>query len=98
MRHNAIRTIACIAGATLLAALIGGCASSGHQEATHRWVSSSNATDIQYRADNSACVRDTVGTTSQRVFDTNTPEYWKYVACMNGRGYALTASEVASTR
>lgn len=98
MRHETIRTIVGMGSAALLAVLIGGCATGDYQEPTHRWVSSSQSTEHQYRADNAACVRETAGTATQRVFDTSTPEYWNYVACMNRRGYALTATDVASTR
>lgn len=99
MRHNRLGTVAGFGSAALIALLIGGCATSEYQEPTHRWVSSSQSTGHQYRADNGACMRESVGAATQRVFDTSTPEYWKYVACMNGRGYALTPSnDVASSR
>jgi hypothetical protein len=98
MQSHLLSSIAGIAGAGLLALSLGGCAAGEHQEATHRWVSSGNATDNQYRADNASCMLDSFGATGQRVFETSSPEYWKYVGCMNRRGYALTATDVAATR
>lgn len=92
------RSIAGIAGASLIALSIGGCAAGNHPEATHHWVSSSAASENQYRADNASCMMEAFGTTGQRVFDTSAPEYWQYSACMNRRGYALTANDVAASR
>jgi len=98
MRNQIISSIASVAGAALVALSIGGCAAGGHQEATHRWVSSNQATDNQYRADNASCMLDAYGATGQRVLETTSAEYWKYVGCMNRLGYALTATDVATTR
>lgn len=80
-----------IVGSTVMALLLGGCAVSNNQEPTHRWVSTVNSSSAEYRADNGHCTREISGDSSQRVFEVNTPAYAEYVACMNARGYALTA-------
>jgi len=78
-------------GAMGIALLLAGCASKGHQQPTHRWVSTVNSSSAEYRADNGRCVREISGDSSQREFAVNTPEYELYVQCMNARGYELTA-------
>jgi len=71
--------------------LLAGCASSGQQHPTHRWVSTVNSNSAEYRADNSRCMREISGDSTQREFAVNTPEYALYVQCMNAQGYELTA-------
>lgn len=79
-----------LATAMLAGLLLGGCTSPQHQEPTHRWVSTDNASSAQYRVDNGYC-RKIVGDRSQRSFEVNTPEYEKYTACMRARNYTLSA-------
>ena len=98
MDRKSVRAVFGMGGATLIALVLGGCATSGYQEPTHRWVSSSQSTSNQYRADNTTCMSQSGGTTSQRAFATSSPEYRAYVACMSERGYALTATDLATTR
>ena len=77
--------------ALLAAAVLGGCASAQYQEPTHRWVSTENSRSAQYRVDHSFCRREVAGDSSRREFEVNSPGYGKYTACMEARGYTLTA-------
>ena len=87
-------------GGMLAALLLAGCASSDAQQPTHRWVSTKNASSAEYHVDNTQCTRQSGGDSNQRAFDLNSPEYQKYIDCMNARGYALTAfdSDSVSSR
>ncbi len=80
-------------GATAVVALafVAGCATTSAQKPTHRWVSNDNAGRTEYVADHRACARDQFGKDRERAMDTSSPEYAKYVACMNEQGYKLVA-------
>lgn len=77
--------------ATLVVLAASGCTATDHQAATHRWVSMDQVSGVEYRVDNNQCARETLGETGPRVLKTNTEAYQQYVACMNERGYVLTA-------
>lgn len=85
MTHGAVFT------SLVFGLLLAGCASSGYQEPTHRWISTVHSNSVEYRADNSRCMREIAGEAGQRVFAVGTPEYDQYVVCMNSLGYELTA-------
>ena len=76
---------------TLTAGLLVGCSGTQYQEATHRWVSTSDSSSAEYRVDNNYCRREVAGDSSQREFTVDSPEYERYTNCMKARGYALTA-------
>ena len=86
-----VRGIGLAAAVVLVAGLLGGCAGAQYQEPTHRWVSTENSTSAQYRVDHSYCSREVAGDSSRREFEVNSPGYDKYTACMEARGYTLTA-------
>ena len=89
---RAPRAIASTACGMLAVFLLGGCALGEYQQPTHRWVSAKNSSSAEYHADNTYCTRESAGKSGQREFVVNSPEYTKYVDCMNARGYALAAS------
>jgi len=98
-KSNAIRVFAGIGSTALAMLLLGGCASSDAQQPTHRWVSAKNSSSVEYHADNAYCTQS-AGTTGQRAFAVNSPEYQQYVECMNAKGYALSTigESTVSTR
>ena len=84
--------------AVIAVVVLGGCGSTQYQEPTHRWVSTDNSSSAEYRVDNTYCRREVAGDSSLREFEVNSPEYEKYTACMQARGYALTAYNDAPVR
>ncbi|MDA1075734.1 MAG: hypothetical protein O3A63_13375 [Proteobacteria bacterium] len=75
----------------VLAIGLAGCATQ-QPAATHHWVSADQVTSPEYQVDNNYCSRVSTGSSGQSVFETNSEAYGAYVACMNERGYQLTAS------
>lgn len=75
-----------------LVGLAAGCANtSSSSTPTHRWESTSAATEVQYRNDHARCQANAQASVDSGKFDAESETFAVYKQCMMNRGYELTA-------
>jgi len=76
----------------LLAGFASGCANTSSTSApTHRWESTTAATEVQYRNDHARCQANAQAGAAEDSFAADSETFAVYKQCMMNRGYELTA-------